>query len=312
MRRFLLPGLSGVGVLGVTLSLVHNYTAVGAVAATVADPARAPYSSYIAASGIVEANTRNIAIATPVAGTVAHVLVKVGDAVKAGQALFNLDDRDLEAQLRVRQSTLESNRSKVMEAEASLQDVQEQLRLAEAVSDRRAISEEDLSKRKYAVLLAEAKLKTARTEVLSAEAQVNETSTNIERETIRAPLAGRILQVNIRPGEYAATGVLGTPLLMLGGTEPLHIRVDIDEADQWRFRQGARARAFVRGNSELAANLRFEYVEPYIVPKQSLTGDTAQRVDTRVLQVIYSLAPESLPAYVGQQVDVFVEIHAKS
>jgi len=162
------------------------------------------------------------------------------------------------------------------------------------------------------VLLAEAKLRTAHADVVWAEAQVNETSTNVEREMIRAPIAGRILQMNIRPGEYAATGVLGTPLLLLGGTEPLHIRVDIDEADQWRFREGARARAFVRGNSELASNLKFEYVEPYIVPKQSLTGDTAQRVDTRVLQIIYSFAPNSLPAYVGQQVDVFVEIRAKS
>jgi len=137
MRRFLLPGLSGLGVLGVTLSLIHNYATVGAASATVADPARAPYATYIAASGIVEANTRNIAIATPVAGTVAHVLVKVGDRVTAGQPLFSLDDRDLQAQLRVRQSTLQSNRSKVAEAEAFLQDVQEQLSLAESVSDRR-------------------------------------------------------------------------------------------------------------------------------------------------------------------------------
>ena len=312
MRRFLLPALSGVGVVGVILSLVHNQAGVRAASATEAVPAIAPYTSYIAASGLVEANTRNIAIATPVGGTVAHVLVKVGDPVEAGQPLFNLDDRDLQAQQHVRQSTLESNRSKVSEAEASLRDVQEQLRLAEAVSDRRAISAEDLSKRKFAALLAEAKLRTARADVLSAEAQVDETLTNIGRETVRAPLPGRILQVNIRPGEYAPTGVLGTPLIMLGGTEPLHIRVDIDEADQWRFRDGARARAFVRGNSDFAADLKFEYVEPYIVPKQSLTGDTAQRVDTRVLQVIYSLAPSALPAHVGQQVDVFVEIRAQS
>jgi RND family efflux transporter MFP subunit len=302
-----MPTLAGAGILGVVLSLAHNRTVARPEPTAAETPAAAPYKTYIAASGIVEASTRNIALATPVAGTVAQVLVKVGDPVSAGQPLFSLDDRDLEAQLKVRQGTLESDRSKVNEAQAALQDVQEQLRLAEAVTDRRAISAEDMSKRKYAAQLADAKAKTARADVLAAQAQVAETQTNIERETIRAPVPGRILQINIRPGEYAATGVLSMPLIMLGGTEPLHVRVDIDEADQWRFREGANARAYVRGNSEFAANLKFEYVEPYIVPKQSLTGDTAQRVDTRVLQVIYSFNHTALPAYVGQQIDVFVE-----
>ena len=311
MKRLLMPTLAGAGILGVVLSLAHNPGAARAPSpAAQIPPAAAPYRTYIAAAGIVEASTRNIALATPVAGTVALVLVRVGDSVIAGQPLFRLDDRDLEAQLKVRQGTLSSNRSKVLEAEASLEDVREQLRLALAISDRRAISAEDLSKRKYAVRLAEAHLRTARADVLAAQAEVAETQTAIDRETIRAPVSGRILQINVRPGEYAATGVLPTPLIVLGGTQPLHVRIDIDESDQWRFREGAKARGFVRGNNAFAADLRFEYVEPYIVPKQSLTGDTAQRVDTRVLQVVYSFAPGSLPAYVGQQLDVFVETSA--
>jgi hypothetical protein len=44
------------------------------------------------------------------------------------------------------------------------------------------------------------------------------------------------------------------------------------------------------------------------VPKVSLTGSSTERVDTRVLQVIYSLTrPSDPPLYVGQQVDVFIE-----
>ena len=65
--------------------------------------------------------------------------------------------------------------------------------------------------------------------------------------------------------------------------------------------------AFVRGNPDLKTSLKFERIEPYVVPKISLTGESAERTDTRVLQVIYSFDPASLPAYVGQQVDVFIE-----
>jgi hypothetical protein len=47
-----------------------------------------------------------------------------------------------------------------------------------------------------------------------------------------------------------------------------------------------------------------------VVPKRSLTGDSVERVDTRVLQVIYAFSPESLPVHVGQQVDAFIEAAA--
>jgi len=48
-------------------------------------------------------------------------------------------------------------------------------------------------------------------------------------------------------------------------------------------------------------------VEPYILPKKSLTGESTERVDTRVLQVIYTFAMPKTPVYVGQQMDVFID-----
>ena len=47
--------------------------------------------------------------------------------------------------------------------------------------------------------------------------------------------------------------------------------------------------------------------EPYVVPKRSLTGESTERVDTRVLQVIYAFDRGTMPVYVGQQMDVYVE-----
>jgi hypothetical protein len=45
-----------------------------------------------------------------------------------------------------------------------------------------------------------------------------------------------------------------------------------------------------------------------VLPKQSLTGDSSERVDTRVLQAIYSFDPKTMKnIYVGQQMDVFIE-----
>jgi hypothetical protein len=44
-----------------------------------------------------------------------------------------------------------------------------------------------------------------------------------------------------------------------------------------------------------------------VLPKRSLTGDSQERVDTRVLQIIYAFEPGALPVFVGQQVDVYID-----
>ena len=87
----------------------------------------------------------------------------------------------------------------------------------------------------------------------------------------------------------------------------MHVRVDIDENDAWRFKPEAPAMAFIRGQPKFKTDLTFEYVESYVIPKRSLTGDSTERVDTRVMQVIYSFKHGALPIYPGQQMDVFIE-----
>jgi hypothetical protein len=95
--------------------------------------------------------------------------------------------------------------------------------------------------------------------------------------------------------------------MVLGDIDTLVVRTDVDENDAWRFKEGSRARAYVRGKSDLSTDVTFYRTEPYVVPKRSLTGESTERVDTRVLQVLYTFPRNALPVYVGQQMDVFVE-----
>ena len=311
MRRWILPSLAVLGVIGVFV-VAGRGERTAPPPQMVTPPAVSGFPAYIAGAGIIEASSRNIAIGTPVAGLCVEVRTHVGDQVKAGDLLFRLDDRDLAAQLATRRAAQQVARARVAEAEATLSDMRNQLQLAEAVTDRRAISVEDLTKRRFAVQLADARLRTAQADVAAAEAEVRETQANIDRLSVRAPVAGQVLQVNLRPGEYAPAGALDTPLMLLGSVDRLNVRIDIDENDAWRFRPNAAARAYLRGNRDLATDLRFEYVEPFVLPKRSLTGESAERVDTRVLQVVYSFAAGAMPAYVGQQVDVFIDAPGKA
>ena len=305
-RKYLLPALAVAGVVFAIYTVVAG-NKNPPVAQPVALPSQAPFDSYISGAGLIEASTENIAIGTHLSGIVTKNFVKVGSKVKAGDPLFQLDDRSFKAERSVRQMALKTAEARVNEAEAALEEVRSRLALAESLTDKRAISVEELNRRRFAVQLAEARKGAAKAEVASVRAQINATGVELERLTVRSPVDGEILQLNIRIGEFAQSGVLQRPLILLGNVDRLHVRVDIDENDAWRFRKNAPGLAFVRGNRELKTPIVFERVEPFVVPKRSLTGDSNERVDTRVMQAVYSFERGELPIFVGQQMDVFIE-----
>jgi len=151
-----------------------------------------------------------------------------------------------------------------------------------------------------------AQRKEAEAKLGQARATLEQARVDLDKTVVKAPIDGAILKVNVRLGEYAQAGVLSDPLMTMGSVDPLHVRVDIDETETWRIRPDHTALARLRGNPEISAPLSFVRFEPYVLPKRSLTGDTTERVDTRVLQALYEFNPSEFPAFVGQQVDVFI------
>lgn len=344
IRTYLIPILAIAGMVFAIATVVRT-SRPQVAAPPVIQPPTAPFASFVAGSGLVEASSQNIAVGTPVPGVVTTVEVRVGQDVKKGDPLFRIDDRELRAEVEVRRAALAvaeqqlqrlrlqprpeelpTFEARVREAETALEDARAQLALLERLDDRRAVSENDLIRQRFAVQAAEARLlaaraqlelvragawgpdlEVARAQVGSARAALAAAETEQERRVVRSPIDGRVLQVNIRVGEYAAAGPLSTPLMLLGAVDPLHVRVDVDEHEAWRVRPGADAVVFVRGNRDLKAPATFVRFEPYVVPKRSLTGESTERVDTRVLQLIYRFDPAVLPVFVGQQVDVYIE-----
>jgi multidrug efflux pump subunit AcrA (membrane-fusion protein) len=343
--KYALPALSCAGV-AFALWTVGKGAQPVAVAAPAAPPAESPFAATIAGAGIVEARTQNIAIGTTVAGIVVEIPAAIGGKVQAGDVLFRIDDRDRKAELLVREAALAAARAelarleqlpraedlppleaRVKLAETDVADTKRQLEIAESLPDMRAVAVQEWDRRKFAVLAAEARAATATSElakaragawepekaiaranVASAEARVEAQRVELERLVVRAPVTGTVLQLNLRVGEFAPSGATTPPLVLLGDVDVLHVRVDIDENDAWRYVPGAKGVAYVRGNRELSTPLEFVRVDPYVLPKRSLTGESTERVDTRVLQVLYRFDPKELRVYAGQQMDVFLEV----
>ena len=273
-------------------------------------PVQPPSSRFVrtvAAVGLVEASTENIAVGSHLPGVVEKVYVAVGDSVRVGTPLFKIDDRNLRAQLEQAGASEQAAEARVSVAAAALDDLRLQLKFAEDVTDPRAISAEEVTRRRSAVQTAKAKLNEAEAEVSTAKTQIKMVKTELERSIVTSPITGEVLQVKIRAGEFAVAGVAPTPMVLLGRAKPLYLRVDVDENEAWRVQPSAGATASVRGNTALATPLKFVRFEPFVLPKKSLTGDSTERVDTRVLQVIYRVEREDLRLFIGQQMDVFIE-----
>jgi multidrug resistance efflux pump len=224
-----------------------------------------------------------------------------------------------------RPEELPAAEARVKETKADWDNWEQQWARGEKLVADRAISQEEFLERKQSAVQArerynravadlnllkagswEPDKRVAKSAVERVQSQINQAQTELDRLTVRAMVDCEVLQVNVRPGEYVGSQS-GSALVVLGSVTQLHVRVDIDEYDIPRFIPDAPARANLKGQPTDFFPLKFVRIEPYVVPKKSLTGDNTERVDTRVLQVIYAIDTTGKRLFVGQQLDVFVD-----
>ncbi len=305
----------------------------------------APYSSAIAALGITEPSSGNIFIGSPINRIVSSVAVNVGDKVKKNDVLFSLEDGDLMAQFVAQEVAYEIAvaqldrlealpepedlaiaQAAVKNAKAQLQLSKEQYEMVQGLQDSRAISQEEYNRRLFTYEQAQAKwqqahadlekvrsgawqpdLFIARLQTLQAKANAERAEQDLLRTVIRAPIDATVLQIKIHAGEYLPPNTTQSPIMVLGNIDEMYVRASINQFDAPFFRPEAKAVAYLQGDPSVQLSLEFVRMEPYLVSKQNLTNELTEKVDTRVLQVIYRIAKEHPPIFVGQQLDVFIE-----
>src|SRR5215831_3951388 len=294
------------------------------------------------APGRVEPRSGTIKIAAPVMGVIAQVLVKVDDKVFPGEPLIRLVDTEARARLASRPRPAPRPRGEVAvanvdkaatrrRAEDALADadkavMEAQAAVDKAVVDRRAGTGSDaaveaarsgLARSRERQQQQRAELRRIEVDPATplptfAEGQVNvaraeaaAAAAEIERLTIRAPIAGTVLQVNAKPGELAAPSN-AQPLLVIGDVSALRVRAELDERDFGQIKIGqpvlVRAAAF-RGR-EFAGKIAF--IAPLV--EQGRINARGQRnvTDVDVVEVLIDLAQPD-PLAVGMKVDVYFQ-----
>jgi HlyD family secretion protein len=345
IRFIIIPALAVTGI-GLSMYTVRKQVPSSPVPPMSIEPPKSPFPKRIAGVGLVEPTTDVVSVGSPLPGVVARVAVVEGQKVSKGDVLFELDGRQTTADLaeaRARlaveerrltalralprapnvtmaEATLASARAQLVDAKGRLDRLVELGPEAAASRNERPRLEYELAAADAAVRRAEADLAEVKqgtwpedmavqeAQVEAARGAVQALVVMLERETVLAPISGTVLALEIDEGEFVSPGSK-SEFVALGDVGELRVRVQIDELDAWRFTPECRAVAAPRGGSPARYPLTYLRTVPYVVPKKSLTGESAERIDVRVLQVLYRVdVPDGARLFPGELLDVFIEI----
>jgi HlyD family secretion protein len=322
-------------------------------------PAANPYPHAIYANGIIEseqASGSNVNVLPEVSGPVVQVLVREGQAVRAGQPLFAIDSSVQAAtteQLRLqaeaaratlaelkaepRRETLDISLSQLTQAEANLKTLADQRdKLQRSVElDPRSVSRESLDAAVDAAKAGQAAVEVAQRQLdltragawvydiqnqtaqyAAASHAYDSSRALLDKYVVKAPADGVVLALNTTKGGYVSPqGAYDTytqmnlPAAVLGpGAGELAVRCYVDEILLSRLPKGGniKAQMIVRG-SDVHVPLQFVRIQPYVSPKIELSDQRQERVDLRVLPVIFRFQVDpKTPLYPGQLVDVYI------
>ena len=320
MRNKLLIALAIMGILAGFVS-AYIYGIKNKPQPPAFTPASNPYEKGIYANGIIESNQtsgENINIYPEVPGVVAKILISEGQQVKAGLPLLMLDDSVQRATADQLKAQAESAREQIELARANLKSVQDTLDKQQKSYDLdpRSVSKENLDSALNAVAVGKENLAVAEKQHEALLKAYQTSNVLLSKYVLKAPADATALSVNTAVGSYISsqgsydsyTGSFGPPIVMGNLQGYIGVRCYIDEILIHRLPKPSQmhARMFIKGTN---INIPLEYVreQPNVTPKIELSNQRTERVDVRVLPIIFRFAKQKdISLYPGQLVDVYI------
>ncbi|HEY3617949.1 MAG TPA: efflux RND transporter periplasmic adaptor subunit [Candidatus Sulfotelmatobacter sp.] len=298
----------------------------------------------LAGPGRVEPYSEDIKIGSELSGRLKAVKVEEGDTIRRGQVLAELENADYRAQVDqaranvlAKEATLrkvingarrqerDEAWSSVTEAKAVLENSKSELHrhqqlFSAGVEPReeleRYVREADVAQAKYDAAVQQHALvddhareedqSLAEADLKLAQGQLAEAHARYEKAFIRSPIDGTVLRQHHRDGESVSnSSTVPDPILTIGDRKSLRVRVDVDESDVSKVREGQRAYVTADAFGKQKFWGHVVRVGQQLGPKNVHTDEPAEKVDTKILETLVELDPGSdLPD--GLRVDAFI------
>lgn len=228
-------------------------------------------------AGTVQA-CRRAKLSPSAGGQIAQLPVKEGDAVKQGQLLLELWNKDLTAQLVLSRqeatSAAATARARCIEADQARREAQRQQKLLA----RKLVSEEQVDQTVSAANAGDAACEAARATAAVSEARVGVTEATLEKTRLIAPFDGVVAEINGELNEYVTPSPIGIPTppaIDLIDNRCFYLTAPIDEVDVAGIHVGQDARVTLDAFGERRFAGKVRRVADYVldVEKQARTVD---------------------------------------
>jgi HlyD family secretion protein len=181
-------------------------------------------------------------VGSELSGIIDSVSADYNDQVTAGQVLAKLDTSKLESQVLKSRASLASARAKVLEAQATVQEAEnenERLKAVQKLSGGKAVSQHDLDAAAAVLERAVAVKADAEASVSQAQATLDSDETDLSKALIQSPINGVVLVRSVEPGQTVAASLQAPVLFTLAeDLTQMELHVDVDEADVGQVKEG--------------------------------------------------------------------------
>lgn len=193
----------------------------------------------VIASGKIQPETE-LSISSEVSGEIIKLPVKEGDRVQKGGLLVKINPDIYEAAVNRTEASVNSAKSALASARAQLIEAQKIYKRNQQLFADKVISQADMDASKRAYEVARLGVESARYQLASSEATLNEAKRNLLRTTIYAPQDGTISMLNSELGErvVGTAQMTGTDIMHLSDLENMEVLVEVNENDIVRVSQG--------------------------------------------------------------------------
>lgn len=233
-------------------------------------------------------------IGPTVAGRVKRLDVHVGDRVKGGQVLGEMDPVDLNEHIRAQDATLKRAGAQLNEAQVRRDYAQTQALRYEQLLQARSTSEEVVTTKQHDLLVAKAGLTAAQEELSRLRAERRALAAQRSNLSLIAPVDGLVVSRDAEPG---TTVVPGQTVVELIDPDTLWVNVRFDQIRAQGLAPGLSAQIALRSQAGEQKEGRVLRVEPLA---DAVTEET-------LAKVVFDQMPDPLPP-VGELVEVTVTL----
>jgi HlyD family secretion protein len=299
-----------------------------------------PPAVVAAAEGRVEGNTESVPVAAAIDGVIREVRVKEGQKVQAGDVLAEIGCEDLSAQIRSLEAAAESARQVLVrvkrgsreeqrrEAERQTQAAQalaeeaekRSRRMNDLVKDVVARADADMAERDYHNTLASLEaareheklvkagplpeeIAKAEADVIDAEQRLKSTIAQRDKCTVKAPISGTVLRVQMKAGEAFST-IMPKPIFTIADVSRFRVRAEIDERDLGSVRVGQKAAIHAEGFPDSPIIGSVTWLADTMGRKTALSTNPAEKTDRDIREALIDFDPGDRTLVVGLRVTV--------